>query len=377
MEKIKVRRGHSLKGTVALERVPVEETVSSARTGSFDPHVHLDRALTYEDAYFEHEGGLTAFVDAPLKRKQIITGVLHRGAAYTKESLEARMRSVIEGKIAGGERGINAITDCSVDIGSRAFDVALKLRAEYAKKGYEINVGAYPIFGFKEWGSDRHQLLAELAKKAQFLVALPERDDQPAHSIGFDGHLRLMLDLALKHNISLQVHVDQTNTPEEDGTERLIEAVRWTITASGVKEPPQIWAVHMISPSCYEEDRFKRLVDGLVENRIGVIVCPHAALSMRQMRNYASPIHNSLARVRELILAGVPVQIGTDNLSDLFMPLPKSVLLQREFDALASGLRFYNESVLNKIFAGERLNETDKDTIKHSLEGDREAFGTI
>lgn len=346
-----------------------------SKTGWFDHHVHLDRALTYEDAFFEHEGGLTAFADAPLKRKQIITGVLHRGSAYTKESLETRMRIVIEDKISAGETGINAIVDCSVDIGSRAFDVAQKLRAEYAKKDYVVNVGAYPIFGFKDWGTDRQELLEGLAEKAQFLVGLPERDDQPDHPIGFNGHIKLLIDLALKNNIPLQVHVDQTNTAEEDGTERLIEAVKWTVNASGIKEPPDIWAVHMISPSCYDEGRFKRLVDGLVESRVGVIVCPHAALSNRQMRNHFGPIHNSIARVRELLLSGVPVRIGTDNLTDLFMPGPESVRLQREYEILPSILRFYNKSVINKIFAGQHLNETDLDAIRGSIDGDREAFG--
>ncbi|MCR4277737.1 MAG: hypothetical protein NUV80_00065 [Candidatus Berkelbacteria bacterium] len=357
-----------------LEEQTTAEASKAIATGWFDNHVHLDRALTYADDFFQHEGGLTAFSDAPLPRKQTATGVLHRGTAYTKESLEQRMRTVIEAKIKAGEIGMNAITDCSVDIGSRAFDVALKLRAEYVKKGYELKVGAYPIFGFKDWGSDRYELLEELASRAQFLVGLPERDDRPGHPVGFNGHLRLLIDLALRNNIPLQVHVDQTNTPNEGGTERLVEAVRWNITAAGIKNPPPIWAVHMISPSCDSEDRFKRLVDGLIENNIGVIVCPHAALSNRQMRNHVGPIHNSLARVRELLVAGVPVRIGTDNLSDLFMPGPESVLLQREYDVLPSILRFYNKSVLDKIFTAERLNETDKDALKRSLDGDREAF---
>lgn len=348
-------------------------------TGSnwFDPHVHLDRARTYEDEYFEHEGGMAAFVDIPLKRKQTTTGVLHRGSAYTRKNLLERMRSVIDDKIAGGEVGMNAIVDCSVDIDDRVFRVAKELQAKYLKRNYDLRVGTYPIFGFKDWGSDRFELIRRLAPEADFLMGLPERDDNPTHPIGFNGHLRVLLDLALEFNIPLQVHVDQTNTPVEDGTERLIDAVKWVVTAAGVKNPPEIWAVHMISPSAYDEDRFKRLVDGLIENRIGVIVCPHAALSMRQMRCHGGPTRNSIARVRELLLAGVKVRIGTDNLNDLFMPLPEDVLLRREYDILASALRFYNRSVLDKIFAGQELNETDRQAIQRSIDGDCETFGLM
>src|SRR6185369_17861920 len=91
------------------------------RNGWFDPHVHLDRARSNDDIYFAHEGGMSAFVDIPLKRKQTTTGVLHRGLAYSEDNLLKRMRSVIEDKIAGGEAGMNAIVDCSVDIGDRPF----------------------------------------------------------------------------------------------------------------------------------------------------------------------------------------------------------------------------------------------------------------
>ncbi len=355
--------------------MPTKSATPAQHSGYFDYHCHLDRAGTFHEEFFEHEGGMTAFIDAPLKRKQIITGVLHRGPAYSEKSLRQRMSSIIEQKIAAGETGMNAIVDCSVDIGPIAFDTALQLREEYDKKGYVINVGAYPIFGIKEWGSDRQKLIEELAPRAQFLIALPERDDE--HSVGFDGHLRFMIDLATTYSLPLQVHVDQTNTPTENGTERLVQAVHWLLTASDVpvEERPEIWAVHMISPSCYSRDRFQRLLTGLKENNIGVIVCPHAALSMRQMHNCDSSIHNSIAKVREVVMAGIPVRFGTDNINDLFMPLPETPLLQREYDVLASAIRFYDKNVLNKFFAGERLNETDRDRIQRSIDGDNEAFG--
>ena len=191
----------------------------------------------------------------------------------------------------------------------------------------------------------------------------------------YEDHLAILIDLAIEHQIPLQVHVDQTNTPEEDGTERLIEAVRWKITASlPEKRRPRVWAVHAIF-SGHSEERRTRIIHGLAENNIGVICCPHAAISMRQRRDKTAPIHNCIAPVRELLSGGVEVRLGTDNIRDLFMPLPASPLLMREIDVLASSIRYYNESVLGKIARGERLNETDLDSINKSLDGDYEAFG--
>jgi len=288
------------------------------------------------------------------------------------------MTWLIEQKIAAGEVLIKLIVDCSPDIEGRAFEVALELREKYAEQGYIIEVGAYPIFGLKTRDSDRQKHIEQLAKRAQFLVGLPERDHRPwnPQRIGFDGHLATLLEIAVDNHLPVQVHVDQTNNPEENGTERLIEAVRY-LSTSRLPEArrPKVYAVHVISPSGYDEPRFERLARGLKENNIGVICCPHAAASMRQPRQVAGPTRSSCARVRYLLLSGVEVRFGVDNVNDLFMPLPLSPLLVREIDAVADMERYYNVNVLSKVARGETLNETDLDSITRNLYGDYDAQG--
>ena len=329
--------------------------------GFEDHHCHGDRAFTFNAKYFTHQGPFENFIDASLPVKQITVGVLHRGLAYTTESLRQRMTWLIEMKVAAGERRLNLITDCSPDVEGRAFEVALELRKKYQKK-IDIHVGAYPIFGFKTRDSDRQKHIEKLAKRAQFLVGLPERDHRPWNPkrIGFGGHLATLLEIGIDNQIPIQVHVDQTNRPDENGAEQLIEAVRYLITNRlPESKRPKVWAVHDISPSGYDEPRYERHVWGLKENNIGVICAPHAAASMRQPRHVSGPSRSSIARVRYLAYAGIDVRLGTDNINDLFMPLPLSPLLVREIDSLADAERYYNVSVLSKIARAERLNETD------------------
>lgn len=341
--------------------------------GWCDYHVHLDRAYTFDDTFFAHEGGLNEYIDAPLSVKQSAVGVVHRGQAYKVESLYSRMSNVIDQKIAAGEVFLNAIIDCSPDIEGRAFECALNLREVYKGK-IEINVGAYSIFGFETFGSEYQLHLESLAPRAQFLVGLPERDDNSRKPIGFDGHLAVLLDLAYDLQIPLQVHVDQTGDPDENGTERLIEAVYWQSLRVPKDKRPKIWAVHVLSPSSYDEDRFWKMVAGLKKNDIGVIVCPRAVLSNQQLRSIKVPMHNSIARVREFLLAGVDVRFGTDNVVDLFMATPKSPLLSREigseFGVLQDVIRFYDETVIDKVAKGEDLNQTDLARVERSLKGD-------
>ena len=54
---------------------------------------------------------------------------------------------------------------------------------------------------------------------------------------------------------------------------------------------------------------------------VTVIVCPSAAISMKQNNSVYSPIHNSIAPVEILLEEGVNVKLGIDNIEDLFMPL--------------------------------------------------------
>ena len=54
---------------------------------------------------------------------------------------------------------------------------------------------------------------------------------------------------------------------------------------------------------------------------VDVIVCPSAAISMKQNNSVVSYIHNSIAPVRILLEEGVNVKLGIDNIQDLFMPL--------------------------------------------------------
>lgn len=344
-------------------------------TGRVDAHCHLDRANTASDEYWHH-ARLTVdkIAGSPLSLKQRATGKLHTGLAYQPEELQGRMDSVIQQKYDAGERQLWAIMDTSPDIDRTAVDAGLKLREMWADR-LDIKIGGYPIFGFKTIGSDRHRLIQEVAGDVQFLVGLPERDVRGGHElVGFNGHIKLLLEIAHEHNLPVHFHLDQANHPDEHGTETLIEAIRWlgSPQVDGLVGPT-VWAVHVISPSCYNEDRFKRLVDGLLETNIGVIVCPHAAISMRQLRPVQTPTHNSIARVRELLEAGVPMRFGTDNIGDIFVGLIDP-LLQREIDLIGSAVRFYDSFIWESVACGRELDDVDRNKIEQSLLEDQQVF---
>lgn len=356
--------------------------------GFFNAHAHLDRAHTLQGKYLAHIG--TSPLEAsnlPLSVKQNLVGDLHRGEAYTPKSLETRMRYAIDRQIAFGVTRIDTNIDATPDLpedGLLAINIALKLKEEYAPRGLDLRIAPTPIFGFKTDTHDkqsRWDVFARAAKLCDFISLLPEKDDGIAlhgHDAryGFKQHVRMGLELAIELKKEVQFHLDQMNLPTERGTERLFEVLEVTGQPKFRNGEPALWIIHMISPSAYDEPRFALLVQKLREFNIGVIICPSAALSMRQLRSVCAPTHNSIARMLELVRMGVPIRLGTDNIEDVFVPMGNGDMLSEVMQA-ASSLRVALPSLWAKLAAGVRPNNVDIHHVGRILYEDRKACTSV
>mgnify|MGYP001559716209 CR=1 FL=1 len=352
--------------------------------GFNNAHAHIDRADTLDDKYLRHINTTTLEASSlPLSVKQNLTGDLHRGEAYTETDLRERMSRVIERLISYGTTRLTTCIDVTPDIGENgllAMRVALELKDKFADR-IIIRIGPNPIFGFKE-GTERLKVYQEAAQMSDFLSALPEKDDFVSPltrdgKVGFRKHLRAVLELGCTLKKEVHVHLDQANDPEEVGTETLVDGLRWLDQPQiPGHQGPTVWVIHMISPSGYYEKRFSKLVDGLLEFNLGVIVCPTAAVSMRQLRPIGAPIHNSIARVLELCKRKVPVLLGSDNMCDVFVPQGDGDMLT-EIKVAGHAVRFAIPHVWAKLAAGVPLNEVDRATVGRVLYQDRKACQSI
>lgn len=358
--------------------------LAQEKGGFYNGHAHLCRADTLPEEYLSHIS--TTPMDAsldPLPVKQNMTGYLHLGLGYTEQDLRERISRVLERQIAYGVTAVVTCIDVTPDLpedGMLAARIIQELKKEFAER-ISIYWGPTPIFGFKT-GTKRWEVFAKAAEQADFLSALPEKDDysDPAHrdgKIGYRLHLRKVMELACRLKKEIHFHLDQTNTPEEKGVKTLIEALRWLDQPEipGQTEPT-VWAIHVISPSAYPEKEFAEVVDGLLEYNIGVIICPTAAISMRQYKPILAPIHNSIARVLELAKARVPMRIGTDNIADVFVP-PSDGDPLTELKMLANAIRFPIPHVLVKLAVGEPLNNVDRAAVGQALYQERKAYQSV
>ena len=348
--------------------------------GLFNAHAHVDRAFTAGALYMSPKG---------LKEKQSYTGILHRGEFYQKQSLYARISKFLEESAELGIRRVDSFIDVATDIplddGLGALNVALEAKDDF-KDIIDFRVGAYPIFGFKDSDPKRWDIFVEAAKKADFIGTLPERDDHEFYGngkdhIGFEEHFLRTLQLGVELKKPLHYHVDQQNNPNEYGTDTLIDAIRWSRVSDEIKRlgknEPFVWAVHSISPSRYGEARFNKLLDGFERYNVGINVCPDAAISMRQLSIYSSPIGNSIANVLPFLERGIPVRVGIDNVDDDFMRL-NTCDVRDQITNLANYIRFdQNPSILAKLGCGKLLDADDINYVSDFLEVERDYLSKL
>jgi len=338
--------------------------------GMLNAHVHLDRYGTLDDRYFEHTArDVLESSHVSLHEKHDLIGSVHLGQAYQREDILRRANECLDTMVACNTFRTDTMVDVTDDnVGLSALEALAEVKTQ-RKQEIDVQIGAYSPFGFTAREPKRWEVFEAGVAKADFIGCLPEADDTdnyPDH-IGFMEHCRRVLELAQRENKLVHVHTDQRHESSEEGTERLIEAIQKYGAPRSRDGEPLVWAVHMLSPTTYPEERFQRLARSLTECNVGVICCPSAALGMRQLRPLMTPTYNSIPRLLELLSAGVHVRIGSDNIADMCSPSTTADLTDEVF-VLSAALRFYNVDVLARIAAGQRLSDAEVDYVRGHLE---------
>jgi cytosine deaminase len=340
--------------------------------GMFNAHLHMDRSNTLEYGESAMAGGS----HLSLSQKHGLIPSVHASPAYDPDNLFRRVNDILDTMVAVGTSRASTVTDVTCDrVKLSALEVMLDIKN---KRKHELDfcVGAYSPLGFTDAEPQRWDLLCKGAEMADFIGSLPERDDTdnyPTH-IGFQEHCRRILTLAARLNKSVHIHVDQRNDPAENGAELVVRVMDELGMTGPSSVEPVVWLIHVISPSMYEEARFEKLLQDLVARNIGVICCPSAAISMRQLRPLKTPTSNSIARVLEMLAAGVHVCLGSDNICDITSPSGTPDLTAELF-VLSNALRFYDVNILAKVGAGLRLDTHDRAVVTQHLLRDRQEIG--
>lgn len=263
--------------------------------GYVDPHMHLDKALLADEVP-NRSGTLDEAIAISRERK----------ATATREEIAGRARVVARLAIEHGVRAIRTHVDVDTVVGLEAVRALLEVREEL-KDDLIIQIVAFPQEGL---GTDEDVvdlLKVALEAGADVLGGLPARDPDPGR------HLDRLFGLARAYDVPLDMHVDESDDPDDFTLPLVIERTR------SFHWEGRVTVDHLVSLSAVDHGRAEAAMAQLADLQISVVTLPSSNLYL-QGRGDRGLIRRGTTRIGELLRAGVRVVAGGDNLRDPFNP---------------------------------------------------------
>jgi len=264
----------------------------------------------------------------------------HLKENYTHKDLVERISRALEKMIDQGATYSRTMVDADATVKQLPINAALEVKEKYKDK-ITFEIGVQPLSGVLEKAS--YKEYEKACKKADFCGGLPSKDRPHP-----EKHLDIIFKLAKKLGKPVDVHIDQENNPLEHDTELLADKV----IEHGMQG--QVYAVHSVSLSAQSDSEQDRVIKKLKKADVGVIICPSAAISMKQLEMTA-PLHNSIVPFPKLLKAGVRCYLGVDNIADLFMPMVDGDLWT-EVRFLMEACRYYDIDEVAKFACRKPLH---------------------
>lgn len=304
--------------TYLLERI-------REKGGFANCHAHLDKALFATTDRLEN-----AMVD--MEKKWRMSDDIKRRS--TQNDIEIRMTTATDMLQLHGATQTISFVDAYDVVDHRAINAANTVKKSYGDR-FPIKIATQPLGGLID--RTARELYEAITAKADIAGGLPSYD-RP-HD---DAHFDALFGIAKNLNKPIHCHIDQENNPHERDTEKLI------FYTKKYGYEGRVAAIHAISVSAQEKPYRERIYHELADAGIAVVVCPSAALSMRQRDADMVPTHNSIANVPEMLAAGITVGIGVDNIHDWYQPFVDGDMWI-ELRMLAEACRFYDSEALVDI----------------------------
>lgn len=264
--------------------------------GFADTHMHLDKALI-ADRVVNESGTLNEAIRIMSSYK----------ATMTDQDIYTRMKTIIDWAYHHGTRFIRSNIDIDYKIGLRSLKILHQLRDQYQGK-MVIESIAFPQEGFLDEPRNYTALEDALKAGSHVVGAIPAFDKNPRL------HLEKVMDLALKYNVDIDAHIDETDDPSSLSLKDLIEL--------GKKHHYQgrITAAHCCSLAANPKEVVDPILKEAKKLEINFVPLPSTNLYL-QGRGDAINIRRGIAPIKKMVDEfNLNVAIGSDNVRDPFNP---------------------------------------------------------
>lgn len=261
-----------------------------------ETHFHLENALIWEGA-LNHSGTLEEAIEvyAAIKHDMPVADIVARASIALRTAIGHGVqwfRSHVDIDRVGRLRLL-------------AGNVAVRRRFHDL---IDLQLIAFPQMGMARDPEVIDLLWRAMDAGADVVGGMPhaERDMDDAAR-----HIEIAFEIARAHDADIDMHIDETDDPAWHSLELLAEQT----IANGWQG--RVTAGHCCAMSAWDDALAERVIAKVAEAQLNVITIAPINL-MLQGRGDKHPKRRGIARVKELLAAGVNVSCGQDDLQNMF-----------------------------------------------------------
>lgn len=288
------------RGLKAVSKEEIDAGGKLTSPGFIDAHMHLDHALLGGDAKYNAR---------TLSDSEIVIRSGRR--AIDSEGVKNVARRAAKMALRNGTTAIRTHVNVDKLLGTREMEAMLELKKE-CSSWMDLQIVAFPSGdALTESDVTVSNLRKAMEMGADVVGGLPNVDKN------WEKYLDIIFDVAKDFNAIIDLHVDESNDPND----RALELYAEKTMENGWEG--KVSASHCCALSAYSDDYAKKVISKVKEAEMSIIANPFTNLYL--LSPDGKP--NGVTRVKELSDAGVNVAYATDNLNDGYNSLGNGDML--------------------------------------------------
>ncbi len=259
-----------------------------------EPHIHLDKVLLSEE--FGYSSSIGEAREIIRKAKE----------SFTVSNVKDRIKRVIPLAMSRGVTVIRSHVDIDPVVGLKSLNALNEIRREYSGV-VDVQLVANPQEGIIREDETEELLYDALESGCQVMGGLPEAEMSAEES---KEHLDTVFEIATKKNVDVDVHNDVLSYG------RNLEYFLSKVVKNHYEG--RAASAHNIALAHYSDDYANKLITSIKRAKVSIITNPCTMMTSGGL--HPPPMPRGLTRVKELLMAGVNVTYGIDNMVDPFNP---------------------------------------------------------
>jgi cytosine/creatinine deaminase len=261
-----------------------------------EAHFHLENALIWDGA-LNHSGTLEEAIDvyAVIKKDMPVEDIVNRASIALRTA------------IGNGVQWFRSHVDIDQVGQLRLLQGNVAVRERFQDL-IDLQLIAFPQMGMARDQEVIDLMWQAMDQGADVVGGMPHAEKNMDDAA---RHVEIAFEIARAHDADIDMHVDETDDPGWYSLELLAEAT----IAHGWQG--RVTAGHCCAMSAWDDALAERIIPKVAEAGINVITIAPINL-MLQGRADRHPKRRGIARVKELMEAGVNVSCGQDDLQNMF-----------------------------------------------------------